>query len=112
MCEKELDNPALFKNEARIKRLCLGSGLPYHIVMSVIDEQRNWEGMIKNLDPQLLRFITMKEKPSFSSERQFREYLQKMAKAMGPKMLRNLGGIGGLEASLRQSWKGGNAKVV
>lgn len=35
-----------------------------------------------------------------------------MAKAMGPKMLRNLGGIQGLEASLRQSWKGGNAKIV
>ena len=100
-----MDNPELLKDDRRKQRICEGSGCPPPVIMYVINEQKNWADMIKRMDPMALRVLTQEEKPKFANERQFREQLQNVAKAMSPQMLRSMGGMAGLEASLRQSWE-------
>jgi len=104
MSTRELENPYLFKEENRILRLAAGSGSPPPFVKYVIDEQRRWEKMFKKMDKKTLAIMAQDEMPTFANERQFKEQVQKMAKSMDKEMLRSVGGIEGLEASMRQSW--------
>lgn len=104
MSTRELENPYLFKEENRKLRLAAGSGTPPPFVQYVIDEQRRWEKMFKKMDKKTLSIMAQDEMPTFANERQFKEQVQKMAKSMDKEMLRSVGGIEGLEASMRQSW--------
>ena len=105
MSTKELENPILFREQNRMLRVAAGSGMPPHFVQYVLDEQRRWEKMFKKMDKKTLAIMAKDEMPTFANERQFREQVQKMAKSMDKEMLRSVGGIEGLEASMRQSWK-------
>ena len=104
MNDEELENPSLFKDEKRKLRLCSGSGMPPPFVQYVLDEQKRWEKMFRKMDKQTLQIMAQEEQPTFANERQFKEQIQKMAKSMDPQMLKSVGGIQGLEASMRQSW--------
>ncbi|EAY13903.1 SRP54-type protein, putative [Trichomonas vaginalis G3] len=111
MSTSEIENPLLFKNdESRIARLCSGSGMPPPFVQYVINEQRRWETMFKRMDKKTLALMSQTEQPNFANERQFKEQVMKMAKSMDKEMLRSVGGIEGLEASMRQAWVAGKNK--
>ena len=104
MSTSELQDPTLFKDENRKIRVAAGSGMPPPFVQYVLDEQRRWEKMFKKMDKRTLSIMAQDEMPTFANERQFKEQVQKMAKSMDKEMLRSVGGIEGLEASMRQSW--------
>jgi len=104
MSDDEINNPSLFKDEKRKMRLCAGSGMPPPFIQYVLDEQKRWEKMFKKMDKQTLQIMAQEEQPTFANERQFKEQIHKMAKSMDPQMLKSVGGIQGLEASMRQSW--------
>ncbi|EAX92927.1 SRP54-type protein, putative [Trichomonas vaginalis G3] len=103
MSTSELENPSLFKDDSRKMRVASGSGMPPTFVQYVIDEQKRWEKMFKRMDKKTLALMAQEEMPTFANERQFKEQVLKMAKSMDKDMLRSVGGIEGLEASMRQS---------
>lgn len=111
MSTTELENPQLFKEESRIIRLAAGCGMPPPFVQYVINEQRRWESMFKRMDKKTLSIMAQAEQPNFANERQFKEQVMKMAKSMDKEMLRSVGGIEGLEASMRQAWMAGKNKA-
>lgn len=104
MSKSELENPSLLKDNKRKLRISAGSGMSPAFVQYVIDEQKKWEKMFKRMDKRTLSLMAQNEMPKFDNERQFQEQIQKMAKAMDPQMLKSVGGVEGLEASMRQSW--------
>lgn len=112
MSSIELENPNLLKEESRIARVAAGCGMHPQFVQNVITEHKRWETMIKRMDKKTLAFLAQSEQPNFANERMFKEQVMKMAKSMENDMLRSVGGIEGLEASMRQAWMSGKNKKL
>ena len=105
MSDKEMDDPTLFKDENRIKRISRGTGMPFEFIKYVIDEQKRWSKMFSRMGKTTLSRLASLEQPKGMNEKTMKQELQNLARSMDPRMMQQLGGMDGINKIMQMSWQ-------
>ncbi|OHT01389.1 SRP54-type protein [Tritrichomonas foetus] len=104
MSDEEVENPPLFRDESRRRRLARGTGLPPMFINYVIDEQKRFAKMFSKMSgPMIKKLIQMDQDPSSMNPRAMQQAMSGLTKAMDPRMLQQVGGLGGLQRLMNSS---------
>ena len=109
MSDSEMDDPSLFKNEKRIKRIQRGTGMPYEFIKNIILEQKRWSQMIKRMDKKMLSMMmNAQQNPSAMNEKALQQQMNKMLDKMNPAIRKQLsGGMGNIGNLMKMMGKMG-----
>lgn len=104
MSDEEVENPALFKDESRKRRLSRGTGLPPVFIQYVIEEQKRFAKMFSRMSkPMIEKLINMDKNPNQMNERSLQQAMHGLSKAMDPRMLQQIGGTQALKNMMKST---------
>ena len=91
MSDSEMDNPALFKDEKRMRRIQRGTGMDIEFIKRVITEQKRWASVIKRMDKRMLKMMmTAQTNPSAINEKQMQSEMNKIINQINPAIKKQL----------------------
>jgi signal recognition particle subunit SRP54 len=103
MTSAELDDPKIRKlmTPSRVNRIARGSGRSIMEVNNLIASYTKFEDVVKKIGK--MNFKAMTQDPgSLLSGRMGQQQMAQLAKALNPQMLKQMGGLGGLQGMMKQ----------